>query len=490
MIFVGPYLSNPNCHFNMNVIDSIGNEKDLIIDIKEERDYLQKIQEYLKDKNIENEICVYNPFEKEKFVLEVKQKIPNLKIFMYCSDDEWRCFNYDRYLALYVDFFSITANKHLELYEEWGFSNVTSTNWACNPKIFYPIVCDKKYDVTFIGAAYGKRVEYVREAIKNNIEIKVFGKGWDSFSDIKPFWGGYVLSEDINTIINQSKINLNFMWSSQGGYQIKGRNFELSGCNVFQLCNYGEQLLDYFEPKKTIEIFNNKNEFIEKINFYLTHEDEREAIAQKAYEHTMNKHTWDIKFNEVFDFGMNKSQIQTKKFNLLIINDRNVQHDIVINDDRLNIDFEDNNIEYDGVIKLTKNSTINNETLYMMAFSLYCDKVDFVISNFYIDNIWIRIKERITRHKKLIKLIPNEAIMFSSKETCLNYKILKSGGFALIEYPTFEVNTLNLMQSKVLQLLFSSYYQKELFPIYKKNKNVIGMLRVMMEFVSRRIFFK
>ena len=288
MIFVGPYLKNPNCHFNMNIVDSIGSKSDLIIDVKEQTQYTEKIKNYLKDKNVEKEIVVYNPFEQENFVIALKKELPKLKIFMYCSDDEWRCSNFDRYLALYVDFFSITEKRHLPLYQKWGFDNVIATNWACNSKKFFPINTDKKYDVSFVGAAYGQRVEYIKEAIRKKINVRVFGKGWDKYSEIKKYWGGYISSNQMNQVFNQSKINLNFMWSSKGGYQIKGRSFEISGSRAFQLCNHGNQLVDFFKPDVDIGTFKNKKEFIEKIPLKNSYFPKKHYVTRAAILHTLS----------------------------------------------------------------------------------------------------------------------------------------------------------------------------------------------------------
>lgn len=491
MIFVGPYLSNPNCHFNMNIVDSIGKENDLVIDIKEENDYLEIIKKYLLNKNIINEIVIYNPFEKEDFVIKLKKELPELKIFMYCSDDEWRCFNYDRYLALYVDFFSITAKKHLNLYMQWGFENVIGTNWACNPKKFYPIEVTKKYDVIFIGAPYGKRIDYIREAIKNNIKIKVFGKGWDKFKDIKPYWGGFLSSSEMNVIINESKINLNFMWSSKGGYQVKGRNFELSGCKVFQLCNYGDELLEYYEPQVTIDTFNNKQEFINKIYYYLEHDNIRENIAENSYVITMQKHTWNIKFEKIFKFGMNKGIIQNlPKFKILVIVRDNVEHNITNDDTRLDIYFEDTEEYYDGAIELKHHSTINNETIYLMVFALYADDSEIVLSNFYINNIWIRFRDfKLRKNKYLLNLLPSESIMFKNNVK-KDKKISNYKDCSYIEYPTYEIKSLVRIFKIVLRLLFSSYHQAEKFKEYKKKKNFIGMGIIVCEYFTRKLFIK
>ena len=39
-----------------------------------------------------------------------------------------------------------------------------------------------------------------------------------------------------------------------------------------------------FEIGKEIEIFNNKEELLEKVKYYLKHEEERESIARRGYE--------------------------------------------------------------------------------------------------------------------------------------------------------------------------------------------------------------
>lgn len=491
MIFVGPYLSNPNSHFNINIIDSIGRTGDLAIDVKEDIDYLAQIKEHLKGKNIADEICIYNPFEKEDLVIKLKQEIPGLKILMYCSDDEWRCFNYDRYLALYVDFFTITAKKHLRLYNSWGFYNVMTTNWACNPQKFYPINVEKKYDVTFIGSAYGLRVDYVKEAIRAGINIKVFGKGWGKYREIKSFWGGYVSSEEMNLIINQSRINLNFMWSSQGEYhQVKGRCFELSGCNAFQLCNHEVELLGYFEPKKNIDTFNDKKEFIAKINYYLRNVVEREDIASRAYEDTIQNHTWDMKFKEILNFGMTVRPIALNKFNVRVMVENGAKHCIKEKDDRLNIHFENNNMEYDGVIRLTKNTTISNDALFMMVFALYADKSDIVVSNFYVGDVWIRFRDKnLKDKKKLLNLIPIEAKMFKNRMS-MESDLLNKDNISTIEYPTFEISGMNMVKSFVLSFLFSSYSKREKIAQYKQNKNILGILMVASNHVCRKIILK
>lgn len=86
------------------------------------------------------------------------------------------------------------------------------------------------------------------------------------------------------------------MWSKQ----IKGRNFEVPGCGAFLLTEYVDHLEDYYEIGKEVECFRSLKELVEKIDYYLKHEEERERIAKAGYERTMREHTWEKRFNDIF----------------------------------------------------------------------------------------------------------------------------------------------------------------------------------------------
>jgi spore maturation protein CgeB len=82
--------------------------------------------------------------------------------------------------------------------------------------------------------------------------------------------------------------------------QIKGRNFEVPGCGGFLLTGPAEHLGDYYEIGKEVASFSSVDEMIERIRYYLSHEDERRAIAKAGHERTLRNHTYEQRFNEIF----------------------------------------------------------------------------------------------------------------------------------------------------------------------------------------------
>jgi len=509
MIFIGPELSDVDAHFVTNIVECIGTEDDLILDlykIESREDIFEQIAMHLHTHD--EHFVIYNAYEDENFFLLLKTKFPMLRLITFFSDDEWRHANYDRYLALYADVFTIAVKKHLPIYHGYGLE-AFYMQWACNPARFYLLPdVEKKYDVTFIGAAYGKRIEYVRYLIKHGINMRVFGRGWDKMADFRASWGGFLSAKDMVKVINQSRVNLNFLWTSADHeisdaqssarnssnafpvsnedddkskrvdrhFMIKGRSLELPACRAFQLCNYMDDLDNYgFYDGDNIAVFHDQSDMLDKIQYYLKHEDEREMIAQHAYAHVLAHHTWQQRFQGIFDRleGAPVSTIKTpRKYRVLVVVKASVRHQIDREDDKLDIQIIDSQQDWrgllqgvDGVVRLSCDSTINNETLYMMAFGLVADKADLIASNFYVGEdsacSWIRFRDRLMEtNRGLLSMLPMECLMYSRSyiaeygEKCVTEVASRKTSY--IEYPSFMIR-LNYYQSRKLRLYFAHH---------------------------------
>ena len=498
MIFIGPHFSDNSAHFVTNIIACVGTGNDLIIDmilVRDKKSIFRLIQSHLK--KYPEKYVIYNAKEDEDFFIDFKRHFPSLILFTFFSDDEWRHANYDRYLALYSDFFSIAPIRQLEFYSSYGLNNGIVCQWACNPQNFYPLDEDKQYDVTFIGAPYGKRFEYVQFLVENGVDIRVFGKGWDKYPDLKKHWGGYLTAANMLKVISQSKINLNFLWTSRDPNRttIKGRTMEIPACRAFQLSNHTDELANYgFKDRVNIATFRDKQEMLDKVRYYLRHEKERETIADNAYKFVLDKHTWTQRFAYIFEhIDQGKASNTIPIFKILVVLQNEVSHSIKLEDSRMEIHIkkEQNCTEtdfdqYDGIVFLSQNSTINNETLYMMAFARHCDNSDAALANFYMrlgkENIWIRFWDKIIEsHRKIIRFLPQEAICFSPQTA---KKIVKKQvhwdkvNLSFIEYPGFTVLEMGVFRKRLLKLCFGKYDHKAMFQKTLKRCQFVTALNV------------
>ena len=479
MIFIGAELSDPHAHFVTNIIASIGTEEDLIIDLLNINDsemIFAMITSHLH--NQDEQFVIYNAYTDEDFFITFKEQFPKLRLITVFSDDEWRHKNYDRYLALYSDIFTIAVKNNLQSYKDYGLSPFYM-KWACNPDMFYPLPeQNKDIDVSFIGAAYGQRILYIRFLIKSGIKVSVFGRGWDRYADIRPYWGGYLIHKEMIMVIARSKINLNFLWTSAEKERctIKGRTLELAASQAFQLSNDTDEFINYgFINGENIALFEQQQSMVDKIRYYLQHSNERKVIALHAYEHVLKHHTWKQRFHEVFEYLENNERAFTpihQKSKILVIVKRGIQHQINTKDDKLNISIIDSASDWkkkvaamDGVIYLDYDSTLDNVGLYMMVFGLLADKSDMVVANFYVGSVnkpyWIRVIDRIVEQKRsLLSMIPLACQMFSgphlAKHGMGGALKLSQMRISYIEYPSFWIK-LPYLKARKLRLYFACH---------------------------------
>lgn len=196
-----------------------------------------------------------------------------------------------------------------------------------NPKAIYvPVGYDdtifknqnliKCYDISFIGSYFKERVEFF-ENIYEYITTKAhcFAGFWINKHDVKELsdFGSdmdspvykligetrVITPEDVNVIYNLSKIMPNphrtKEWLGNDIYEptnLNPRVFEIAGAKQFQLVseNRKETLSELFNDE--IITYDSPNDFIEKCDYYLTHEDERMKLAELAYLNVIKNHTY------------------------------------------------------------------------------------------------------------------------------------------------------------------------------------------------------
>lgn len=101
--------------------------------------------------------------------------------------------------------------------------------------------------------------------------------------------GGVSTLKEMPFVFRQSKINLNItMRSIQTG--IPQRIWDVLACGGFLITNDQPEVHEYFKVGEQLETYRTKEELIDKIRYYLTHEEERERIAKTGYEEVAAKH--------------------------------------------------------------------------------------------------------------------------------------------------------------------------------------------------------
>ena len=86
-------------------------------------------------------------------------------------------------------------------------------------------------------------------------------------------------------------------------YQLKGRLFHAVGAGAMALNEYCPELQDLFEIGKEIVTFEygNMEEVRDKLAWYISHNAERQKIAQAGYERGQKQHTFSARIRQILD---------------------------------------------------------------------------------------------------------------------------------------------------------------------------------------------
>ena len=282
-------------------------------------DYVKRITE-IGVKSMNEEIIALVMKERPKYVLwtswkydiqestlEMIRKEGSIVVGWF-FDDEWRFDDYSKWWIPYLDYVVTNAIEAVPRYRELNarvIQTIPNTGIAIDHDWSN---IEEKYDVSFVGSRfYADREQWINELKDRNIPIHLFGGGG----------GGYVSFEQMIDIFKTSKINLNF--SGTGPYywihQIKGRVFQVCMAGGFMLTEYAPGIGNYFEIDKEIVCFHNAEEMVNKIIYYLDHDEERRAIAQAGWKRAISEYTSFHMVSNVFNEIEQDTAAKDKKSN-------------------------------------------------------------------------------------------------------------------------------------------------------------------------------
>ena len=100
-------------------------------------------------------------------------------------------------------------------------------------------------------------------------------------------------------VLHQSRITLNHHIDVAGDYAGNIRLFEATGMGSLLVTDWKKNLHEMFEPDREIVAYRTPEECVEKVEYYLTHDDEREAIARAGQQRTLRDHTFRQRMQEL-----------------------------------------------------------------------------------------------------------------------------------------------------------------------------------------------
>jgi len=192
-----------------------------------------------------------------------------------------------------VDLFITTMKGHVEISKPYTNKVVWSPHFFDHTYYKSDNVLAKTNDVVFVGNKTPcslQREEYLEEIVRKGYKTIIVGWGFSSLGSVINYDGNF-----ITNCYKKSKIGLNMITGGDLNYnlQFSVRMYQVMGSGCFLLTEYIPGIEEFFIPKKHFDIFYTKEEMIEKIDYYLKHEDEREKIALEGQKEVFDKYTID-----------------------------------------------------------------------------------------------------------------------------------------------------------------------------------------------------
>ena len=104
-------------------------------------------------------------------------------------------------------------------------------------------------------------------------------------------------------VFKTAKINLNIsLRSIKSGIPL--RAFDIMGCGGFLLTNYQDEFLDYFVPDEDFVFYSDYTDLLDKVEYYLTHEEERKQIARNGHDKVRKYHTFEDRIRDILEVVM------------------------------------------------------------------------------------------------------------------------------------------------------------------------------------------
>ena len=152
-------------------------------------------------------------------------------------------------------------------------------------------------EVAFIGRpSIDYRIELL-QAINQHYNLKVWGAKWQKFglTCLKK----NIYPKEFAKICYASKINLGCDVREDIECHTSNRTWITLGCGGFLLTRYILGMDTIFTKGVHLEWFHSKEECLDLIDYYLTHDEKRKEIAQRGYQFVHSHRTYDVVMDEI-----------------------------------------------------------------------------------------------------------------------------------------------------------------------------------------------
>ncbi|MCF2942990.1 CgeB family protein [Paenibacillus tarimensis] len=241
-----------------------------------------------------------------------------IRTAVWFTDDPYYTDKTSQLAAHYDDVFTLESTC-VDFYRSLGCERVHHLPLAFFPAHFRPrnTAADNRREVCFVGSAYWNRVAFFDQVAEElaRRDVRISGLWWDRLQTYPILSSKIELGrwmEPLQTsetysgakiVINMHRspddTTFNFNSAGIGAATPNPRTFEIAGCGTLQLTDERSDLARYYKPGIELATYGTPEELIAKIDYYLAHEEERQAVAIRGLYRTFHEHTYVHRLNSL-----------------------------------------------------------------------------------------------------------------------------------------------------------------------------------------------
>jgi hypothetical protein len=233
----------------------------------------------------------------------------------YATDDPFNRRAWPRRVAAtirFYDLFACTKRAITNDVQAAGCRRVAFVPFGYEPSLHFPdrFLSDGESerfssDVVFVGMADGDRYPYFEALVRAipNLRLHLYGACWDRNRALAQYHRGLALGRDFRLALAGAKIAPCLVRrQNRDGHCM--RTFEVPACGAFMLAERTSEHLEYFREGEEVAYFTSPAELVDKVRYYLIHENERQRMAEGAYRRiTTGSHTYAHRLRQILELA-------------------------------------------------------------------------------------------------------------------------------------------------------------------------------------------
>lgn len=238
-------------------------------------------------------------------------------IVNYCLDDFFplnpKAVTADMHRCIPLwDFIFTTKRYNVSELEAAGARRAIFVRCGYDPSVHYPTSVTPeeegkwRSDILFVGTYEKERAEWLSSLVERvPCNMRVFGNRWEAVPSRSVLFPQLerrpLVGHEKRLAFTSTKIGLAFLRKANRD-TYTDRSFEITACGSFMLTERSDEHALLYKEGQEIACFETVDELVEKVRYYLGHEQERIKIARAGYNRVIaDHHTYADRLKEMLN---------------------------------------------------------------------------------------------------------------------------------------------------------------------------------------------